>query len=345
MALVTMLEQAQDREEKSLAGSGQRVRIVLFDSAGKDRLLEDLAELKGFVPSEKQLLWVDVLGGDATLAKQLAQLLSLPCRAEAALLGKGTTPRLENGGKYFWLDVVAVKDESSLRFQGSTLAIIAGPNTVLSVHNEPIRFIEEITAREAGETYLGSLSSTSFTASLLDWHLSSYFAAVARFELAVERLEVEILAENPRDCLVELRELRKGASRLRRMLAPHRTVFAGLARPDFRPQENQLADQHLAALANRFEKAMDSVENARDLVIGSFELFSSQIAIATNIQMRVLTFATVVLGILACLAGILGMNFDAPFFHTSATGFWIATGAMTVLAIVAVVIGKAKRWM
>jgi len=84
---------------------------------------------------------------------------------------------------------------------------------------------------------------------------------------------------------------------------------------------------------------------ARDLVIGSFELFSSQIAIATNIQMRVLTFATVVLGILACFAGILGMNFDAPFFHTSGTGFWVASGAMAVLAIVAIVIGKAKRWM
>ena len=62
-------------------------------------------------------------------------------------------------------------------------------------------------------------------------------------------------------------------------------------------------------------------------------------------SMRVLTFATVVLGVLACMAGILGMNFDAPFFHTSATGFWIAVGAMMSLAIAALVIGKAKRWM
>jgi len=340
-----MLKHAQDGEEKTLGDTSQRMRAILFDSTGKDRLLNGLTDLKGLVPSEKQLLWVDVLGGDASLAKQLAELLSLPNRAEAALLGKGTTPRLENGGKYFWLDVVAVEDGSGLRFQGSTLAIVAGPNTVLSVHNEPIHFIEEITAREAGETYLGSLSSTSFTASLLDWHLSTYFAAVARFEIAVERLEVEVLAENPRHCINELRELRKGASRLRRMLAPHRTVFAGLSRPDFRPQENEVADQHLLALDSRFEKAMDMVENARDLVIGSFELFSSQIAIATNIQMRVLTFATVVIGILACVAGMLGMNFDAPFFHTQGTGFWVASGVMVALAIVSIVIGKAKRWM
>jgi Mg2+ and Co2+ transporter CorA len=345
MALESMLKHAQDREEKTLRATGQRVRAVLFDSEGEDRLLNAPAELDGLVPSEKQLLWVDVLGADSTIAAQLAGLLSLPAKAQVALLGGQSYPRLVNGGKFFWLDVIAVKDEPGLRFQGSTLAILAGPNFVVSVHDEPIEFIDTLTAREAGETHLGSLSSASFTASLLDWHLSTYFAAVAQFELAVERLEVEVLSEHPRDCLNEMRELRKGASRLRRMLAPHRTVFAGLSRPDFRPQENAVADQHFLALDSRYEKAMDMVENARDLVVGSFELFSSQIAIATNLQMRVLTFATVVLGVLACMAGILGMNFDAPFFHTSATGFWIAVGAMMSLAIAALVIGKAKRWM
>ena len=345
MALVTMLERAQPREDKNYEDTGQRLRAVLFDSAGEDRLLNGIADLDGLTPTEKQLLWVDVLGADQTIARQLTAVLSLPAKAEGALMGGGSTPRLENGGRFFWLDVVAVSDEPGLRFQGSTLAIIAGPNFVVSIHNEPIDFIDQLTAREAGETQLGSLSSASFTASLLDWHLSTYFAAVARFELAVERLEVEVLAEHPRDCLNEMRDLRKGASRLRRMLAPHRTVFAGLSRPDFRPQENDVADQHFLALDNRFEKAMDMVENARDLVVGSFELFSSQIAIATNIQMRVLTFATVVLGVLACMAGILGMNFDAPFFHTSATGFWIAVAAMMGLAIIALVIGRMRRWM
>ena len=128
MALVTMLERAQDREGPTLGKSVQRVRAVLFDSAGKDRLLNGLADLKGLVPSEKQLLWVDVLGADADIAKQLASLLSLPPKAETALLGNGATPRLENGGRFFWLDVVAVADAPGLRFQGSTLAIVAGPN-------------------------------------------------------------------------------------------------------------------------------------------------------------------------------------------------------------------------
>ncbi len=89
----------------------------------------------------------------------------------------------------------------------------------------------------------------------------------------------------------------------------------------------------------------DVVENARDLVIGSFELFSSKTALQTNEQMRVLTFATVVIGMLAVLAGVLGMNFEAPFFKTAARGFWWAVSAMAALTVIAVVVGKLRKWM
>ena len=89
---------------------------------------------------------------------------------------------------------------------------------------------------------------------------------------------------------------------------------------------------------------MDMVENVRDLVIGSFELLSSQTAIKTNNSMRTLTFATVITGILAVIAGVLGMNFDAPFFKTQTMGFVVAAGAMLVLAGAALWLGRRRAW-
>src|SRR5690606_1679269 len=110
----------------------------------------------------------------------------------------------------------------------------------------------------------------SFAATVLDAQLATYFDAVSAFEMAVERLEMEIFDDRRQECLDELRALRRTASRLRRMLAPHRAVFAALSRPDFRPDEGEAADRHLQALDVRFERAMDMVENCRDLVMGSF---------------------------------------------------------------------------
>jgi anaerobic selenocysteine-containing dehydrogenase len=92
------------------------------------------------------------------------------------------------------------------------------------------------------------------------------------------------------------------------------------------------------------ERAMDMVEHARELVIGSFELFSSQTALRTNDAMRGLTFVTVVTGLLATLVGALGMNFEASFFGSNDTGFWMAVGGLALFAAGAFVLGRHRRW-
>ena len=176
--------------------------------------------------------------------------------------------------------------------------------------------------------------------------MDTYLHAVSDFEAAVDRLEVSVLsASAPRECLQDLADLRRGASRLRRMLAPHRHVFGAMARPDFRPDDAGIADKHFRALEQRFERAMDAVENARDLVVGSFELFATRSAERTNDTMRALTFVTVLLGTLSVVAGTLGMNFAAPFFDTGGRGFWIAFAGMSLVAVVAIIIARWRRWI
>jgi Mg2+ and Co2+ transporter CorA len=260
-------------------------------------------------------------------------------------LDAGTSPELQKEAGWFWLRVVAVIDPRIDGIKGSVLAMIASEHVVVSIHQQEIEFIETLRAREDRHSSIGQLSTDSFVASLLDWQLSTYFDAVADFEIGVERLEVNILAEKTTTSLPELQRLRRAASRLRRMLAPHRSVFSALSRPDFRPDESREAERHFGALDTRFERAMDMVENARDLVIGSFELFSNKTALEVNRSMKILTFATVVIGLLATIAGTLGMNFDASFFRSHDTGFWIALGGMVALGVASLVLARWFKWL
>ena len=85
-------------------------------------------------------------------------------------------------------------------------------------------------------------------------------------------------------------------------------------------------------------------ESARELVIGSFELFSTRTAQRTNETMRVLTFVTVLLGTLSVLAGVLGMNFEAPIFSTGARGLTITIGVMLAIIAIAIAVGRWRRW-
>ena len=325
-----------------------QVRVVLFDADGSDRVI-DATDIAPEHLSARHLLWVDVQDDDqhaaAAAVTDLVRRLRLGDDAERLLHALEGGTRLENHGDWFLAQVVAVEHEGQLRFTGRGLAIVCAANVVVSLHQGRLAFIESLRDRERADTRIGSLSAESFCASLLDWVVESYLQAVSDFEAAVDRLELAVLASSVhRDCLPELATLRRGASRLRRMLAPQRAIFGALARPDFRPDAAGDADQHFHALERRFERAMDAVENTRDLVVGSFELFTTRSAERTNQSMRVLTFATVLLGSLAVIAGVLGMNFPAPFFKSGGEGFWIAIGSMTLLAVAMTAFARWRRW-
>lgn len=319
------------------------VRAMLFTAHAADRMLEPDAIDASSLQAD-QLLWVDARGATREVLAGVLARLRLPGTLADELAGTGGTPLLRNHGEWFVAHAVAAHHAGGLVFEGRPLWIVGGGNVVLSVHATAMGVVDSLIERERGETALGVLSAESFVASLLDWHLSSYFDAVSDFEAAVERLETRILEDRSHSCLPELQQLRRGASRLRRMLAPHRRVFAGLARPDFRPGLPDDAGAHFNALEVHFERAMDIVENARDLVIGSFELFTSRTAQRTNDTMRRLTFVTVLLGVLGVSAGVLGMNFDASLFASGERGFFGALAGMGAFVAAAMVVGRWRDW-
>ncbi len=330
------------------------LRISLFDADGQDRDLDE-GDIDVGALGEHQLLWVDLQDEDAdegaaeACLERLIEALGLQDGRDALHALNGT-PQLLNFSDWFLVAVNAVEGKDKLGFEGRGLAIACGRRFVLSLHRGPLKILDELHQREHGETRLGSLRPENFTASLLDWQVDSYLHAVSDFEEAVDRLEVSVLSSRVyHECLPELARLRRAASRLRRMLAPHRHVYGALARPDFRPGGSDDDEQDpipaFRTLEKRFERAMDAVENARDLVVGSFELFASRNAQRTNSTMRVLTFVTVLSGVMAVIVGALGMNFTTPLFESGSAGFWATVAGMAVIAAVGIVVARWKNWL
>jgi magnesium transporter len=80
------------------------------------------------------------------------------------------------------------------------------------------------------------------------------------------------------DLLNDLVRLRHRIGRIRRTLAPQREVFAALARPSFEILAASDSAAHLRTLQDRLERAIGAVENARELLLGSFDLYMTQTA-------------------------------------------------------------------
>jgi len=314
----------------------------VFGSNGPCRVLSQ-AELAACSIAEDELLWIDLHAPDEDVLDQLWRRCGLPEDARSFLDG-GSTPAVENEGEFFWTRGVTITSErGGERLSGAVLVCLAGKNRVITWHTEEMEFLRRLRTQAHG-TAIGLLTSESFVATLLDRQLAGYFAAVHDFECAVEHLEADMSVNAVEKNIHELQRLRRWASRLRRMLAPHRALFGALSRPDFRPSENRQAERHFVALDTRFERAMDMIENARELVIGSFELFSGQVALRTDGTMRVLTFVTVVAGVLATFVGALGMNLQASVFESQDMGFWSVIGGLLLFSAAVTVFARLRRW-
>ena len=315
-------------------------RAWLFNADGRDQRIDPSA-LRLSDLSPRQLAWIDVLATGSDALQPLLRQLELSALPLPAL------SRFDDAPVHTWRDWFVVRALAPMAQADSPepWLLVVGPNAVLTLHRAPLPFLDELFDREDPDSQLGVLSADSFGAALLDRMLTGYFDAIDAFEDDVDELEVTILQPRLQGSkLPELRKLRRAVSLLRRMLTSHRDLFDALSRPDFRPQQAVEENGHFAAVSARYERAVDAVENARDLLIGAFELLAARQSQRTNESMHVLTFATVLLGSLAVIAGVLGMNFEAALFDTGSRGFWLSISGMALIAIAAVLIARIRGW-
>jgi magnesium transporter len=325
--------------------SGAGVRTLLFDADGPDRHVP-LAELQLSHLSQRTLAWVDVRPSEIARIDDVLAQLQAPALPLADLLEPRSAPLLSQD-EWFAARAIAPRlGDDGVTCHGEPWLLVVGPNIVLTVHRGELAFLDELYGNDDPLSHVGMLDADSFAAALLDRMLTAFFDAIDGFEKHLDALEVRILEPRVRAAyLRDLRVLRRSVSILRRLLSAQRSLFDALARPDFRPEQDEAVARRFLAVSVRYERVVDSVENARDLVVGTFELLATRLSQRTNESMRVLTFYTVLIGSLAVVAGVLGMNFKAPLFAAGASGFWSVVAGMVVVVLVAMWVGHRKGWL
>jgi magnesium transporter len=312
----------------------------LYDADGSDARVEindiAIAEI-----TDKQLLWIDASCDSPSGIAEIAPKLPISDDAVRRIFDEEKRHRLDNYGTYFAFgvdlpDPAVGNAGAGLPAQGKSLAFMVGDRWILTIHDKDVGYLTAFQAQDKGETAIGLLSPSLLAASLLDWHLA----------IEIDAIDEHILTGGAdREGLSEIVQARRGVSNLRKLVSKQRQVFHGLTRPDFAINTDDRAAAQFKALADRYDRAVDEVERTRDLVIGSFELFASMSSEETNDLVKALTFVTVVIGFSAAVAGLLGMNFDAPFFKSGLTGFILASSALAGMSVVAVLVARQRRWI
>lgn len=317
------------------------IRARLYTARGEDRDIElNTRAVQGL--TDDTLLWVDVEEPTAADLDTLAGSFGFPEPVMTALAAPGDEARLVRGPDAILLTVLSVEERDGRPMPVAT-DVIAGKNTVVTVHAQPVSALGEFGSHIGDEGALGRLDAGSFMGGLVDTMLGSFRRQVEEIEEQVDRLdEVALRGNDPANFLERVVALRRRAATLRRILVPQRETFGPLSRPDFELHED--LGQPWPGLVDRLEKTISGVERARELLVGSSDIYLGRLAQRSGDVMKALTILSAVLLPAVVLGGVMGMNFQLGFFNDPGH-FWLVVAAMVGMAALILGVARLRHWI
>ena len=314
---------------------------ILFDSHEVDHL-DGLAERPRRL-GRTQLLWVDLHRDSQVDASDVAEAFDLHEATARYLSTPHERPVFFDHGHYIHITTYAPREDE----EGELHAVecVVGENWVVTAHDQAISVLEEFADRVSGSGDTGTLDGPSFLAALLEWVLGSYSAAFERMEQRLEEFDVQAMrgdgSEEDIDVLVSMR---RQVGKLRRALASHRSALVALTHPELVLLGNNMSCERFESLYSRYEATVQEARDAREVIVGSFDVLIARGGHHTNEIMKVLTLTSVILLPGALLAAIMGMNFQVGVFDHPAL-FWVVLAVIIAVAPITFGVAKLRRWI
>lgn len=319
------------------------VQAFLYDSQGQDSEVELSGATLASV-GEHQLLWIDLARSERKAVAAAADILDLPPEAVGLIQQPPDPSRLDKFEEHIQFSLPLPPKPG--RPMAERLDFLIGETWLLTVRDGEVEFLEKFREQDKGETLTGNLTPAALAASLLDWHLEAFHAALSAIEVAIDGIDENVLqSKEKRPPLSTLAAMRRRVSRLREALSEHRPIIHGLLRPDVHSIAQVPAAEHYQRLEAHFDRVEDGLKRVTESVVSSFDLYATRTAQDTNRLIRALTLITVITGFIGAIAGVFGMNFDAPFAHSGMFGFEIVTGTMVGLSVLVIVVAIWRKWL
>lgn len=298
--------------------------------------------------AERHLLWIDLLGRDPADLETIAEAAGLDEHLVERLGRELGRADLTQYADHIHLILESMDRPASAADQEAPpealeVDLVAGRNWVVTVHSKPVPALARIDDLTAGETRLGALAAAGFLAAIVDEVIAGYLGLAEAIEHEIDQLDERALRWRPRDdILAQILRLRRRIATIRRTLTPHRMAFAALARPEMELQEE--LGRPWPGLTDNLNRAIELIENLRDLLLGTYDIHMGRSAQHANETMKRLTLLSAVLLPAVVLAGIMGMNYQMPFFE-EVNNFWVVVGAMVVFGVGLLAVSRWRGWL
>lgn len=305
---------------------------------------EGAAELAGLlVHSSPNLRWYHIEEPESPLLDRLAQEFGFHELEIEDCRHQRHTAKLEEYENHIF--VIA----NTLHFVPDTLgvwfgelAVFVGQDFLVTVHLGPTRSVKEALARLKAMPKMQRPDRLLYV--LLDNMVDRYLPVLDQMGDRIDSIEDEIHKSPTPKTLEEIFALRRGLSEFRRVVGSMREMVNVITRqraPYFR------ADMaaYWRDLYDHIIRALNMIENYRDLLASVLEVYLTSMANRTNEVVKVLTiYATIVLPMVV-ITSYFGMNFQHLPFQDWPYGVHVVNALMIALTVGLLIFFRKRRWL
>ena len=316
---------------------------ILFDGDEVEHL-DSLSERPKRLRGSK-LLWVDIDRRTEASADEVAIAFGLDEATRKRLASSEGRAVFHDQGRYIHVTTYSPCQEKGREDDLTALECVVGENWVITAHDRPLDVLEEFARRVSGSGDTGTLDGPAFLATLLEWVLGAYSESFERLEERLEEFDIHAMRGRGADEDIEkLVEMRQEVGVLRRALAAHRSALTALTHPELEALGNHASGERFQSLLQRFESTVQEARDAREAIVGSFDVLIARTGHRTNHIMKVLTLTSVILLPGALIAGVMGMNFKLGLFEHNWV-FYLVLALILALAPLTVGVAKLRKWI
>ena len=327
--------------EKVPEHSAGNVRIVCWSPAGVVGS-SDLSAVAAMASRPDACLWVDLIDPAETDVRTVASALGIHPLIAEDIAERNQRAKIEEYDDV--VHVVLFDLDYVGEVEPQEIDLVLGKRFLLSVHGPDPDLAERVPKHNgAGAALAKGPDFLLYT--ITDHVVDGYFPVLDKIADEIDDLQDRVIEQPSEWTLKRLFVLKRELLEIRRAVSPAREVLNQLTNREL----TVIRPEHIVYYRDVYDhliRVTDELDNYRDLVSGTVEIYLSTINNNLSTIMKRLTGVTVILAGMGAVAGIFGMSeAGALIGNGEPTGFWLTTAVIVVLAVAAAVILRRINWI
>lgn len=311
------------------------IDIFYFDKTLKKGDIKELAKLKN------KKIWMDITDITKEEADFIKKSFNLHPVTIEDITRYNTRIKVEEFQNYLFCVFYGIQNTKSIELV--EMDFVLGNNFIISTHKKEIQSFNELKKNKEKLTTLFEKGTDYIFYKLLDYEIDNYFPILESIDDQLEDIEEEVTKKPRPEILSKILKLKRSLVFIKKTVFPQREKISFLAKNQYKFIQDK-AIPYFRDIYDHSIRVSDSVDNYREALSNTFEVYMSAVSNSMNEVMKVLSVIATIALPLTVISSIYGTNFAILPGSKFVYGFWVMIFVMVLMSASMIYFFRRRGW-